>query len=531
MKDELSWLGEEPIIDEKKIAHVIYTDIVVAGGGLAGVAAVREAAELGARVVLFEKCGDIQARSGDFAIWDSKVAKTWNRQNLDKEKAVATLMKDMCYRVDQRILKTWIDNAGEAFDWYLEGFPETKILKRTDEAVEPGTRCWIQPRRYPLPDGYDMEKEYYPCFPTTVWVHPTHIPIHRGNFNLAMGSGKVTSFFYTPVVKLLKNEEGRMIGVIAQKSQGEYVCAYAKKGVILSTGDYMSDDRMLYHYCPQTRGIPRFWTSFDKDKKPSNTGDGQRMGMWAGAVMDNHPHAPMTHHMGGVVGTSDFLLLNKFGERFVNEDCPGQQLDNQIRLQPGEVVWQFFDSNWKEYIPKVTANHGAVCMVLEEEDVKTGKVNPALSQIDSYVSEEIINRAVEKGKLIKGDTLEELIERLGLPQKNTLKEIERYNQICAKGHDEDFGKEKERLFPVQKAPFYASRFEAAGMLVCLGGLKSDQYNRCYDKAGEIIPGLYCAGNTQGGRFSVEYPTTVPGLSHSMALTLGRMAGRNAVEEK
>ena len=65
------------------------------------------------------------------------------------------------------------------------------------------------------------------------------------------------------------------------------------------------------------------------------------------------------------------------------------------------------------------------------------------------------------------------------------------------------------------------------MIAVMGGLESDEEARCYDEEGKVIPGLYVAGNVQGNRFSVDYPLTVPGLSHSIALTFGRIAGRNA----
>ena len=56
------------------------------------------------------------------------------------------------------------------------------------------------------------------------------------------------------------------------------------------------------------------------------------------------------------------------------------------------------------------------------------------------------------------------------------------------------------------------------------GLDSDENGRCLDENGVVIPGLYAAGNVQGGRFAIDYPTVLPGLSHSMALSYGRRVG-------
>ncbi len=526
-----SWLGKPPVISEAQIKNTYRTEVVVIGAGLAGVAAARRAAELGSRVIIIERCRMAQARSGDFAILDAEVAKKWNRQDVDKRGIVADLMKDMCYRVDQRILEKWVRNAGKSFDWYLEGFPEVLALDRTDQPVPIGTKCWLQPRRYPLPEAYDMEKEYYHCYQTTVWIHPTHVPIFQGNLKLARDTGNIQEEFYnTRAVLLIKDENGKVTGVIAKQEDGTYIKVLASKGVVLSTGDYSNDDAMLYHYCPQTKGVGRFWTSFDKDKQPSNTGDGHRMGIWAGARMQEEPHAPMTHHMGSTVGSSGYLLLNKQGERFVNEDCPGQQLDNQIHVQPGQEVWQIFDADWSKAVPHQTANHGAVCYVADQKAIAAGTANPILTQLDGYVSEKTIEHDLKKGYLYRADTLEELIRIMELPQETAMESIQRYNALCEKGNDEDFGKDSRRLFPVKKGPFYAAKFRKAEMLVCMGGLASDQECHCFDQDGNVISGLYVAGNVQGNRFAIEYPTTVPGISHSMALTFGRIAGENVVKE-
>lgn len=132
--------------------------------------------------------------------------------------------------------------------------------------------------------------------------------------------------------------------------------------------------------------------------------------------------------------------------------------------------------------------------------------------------------------MLRADTLEELIELMGLPKEEALASIARYNKMCDQKCDEDFGKQEKRLFPVEKGPFYATKFTPAIMIICMGGIESDEHCRAYDVDGNIIKGLYVTGNVQGNRFSAEYPLTVPGISHSMALTFGRIAGKSAAEE-
>ena len=86
------------------------------------------------------------------------------------------------------------------------------------------------------------------------------------------------------------------------------------------------------------------------------------------------------------------------------------------------------------------------------------------------------------------------------------------------------------MFPVKKAPFYACKLTPAPLLVTVSGLMSDAEAHALDENGMPVPGLYVAGNVQGSRFGSEDPSMFPGTSHGMALTYGRVAGRNAAKE-
>lgn len=529
--DGEDWLSQIPEIEQSQITRRERADVVVVGGGLAGVAACRRLTELGKSVFLIEKCDGIQARSGDFSVMDSKIAARWGRRAVDRTQIVTDLMKDMCYMVDQRILSAWAARAGEALDWYLEAAPEYSVLDDTFATPPDGCRLWIQPRRLPQPETFDNQTERFKCYQTTAWIRPTHIPVCQGNYRRAVESGLLKSVFNAPAVKLLRAPHGRVTGVIARMEDGGYLQADAARAVVLATGDYMSDPGMLRRFCPRMLETPQLWTSFDKQKRPSNTGDGHRMAMWVGARLQDAPHAPVAHHMGSVFGASGFLLLNLQGQRFVNEDAPGQQIGDQIENVQGKTAWQFVDSNWHAQIKNVHPNHGSVCYPLTDEDVANGLVYPKLSTIDNCITPALVEKAVASGKLLRADTLEALVAQTGLPMDAALASIKRYNKLCHEGKDPDFGKRSLRLFPVEKGPFYAARFTPAIMIAVMGGLLSDDRARCYDNAGNVIDGLFVAGNVQGGRFAVEYPLTVPGISHSMALTYGLIAAENAAESE
>lgn len=519
------WLGQAPEISAAQITREVAADVVIVGAGLAGVAAARAAVEAGATVVLLEKCARPQARSGDFAAMDSALSARWGRQNVDKTEIVNELMRDMAYKASQNILKRWAEEAGAALDWYLEAMPDIPVLQTTFEPKPQGPIC-IQPRRYPAPPGFDNAQERFKCYETTISFEPTHIPLFLANLRLAEQSGRLQTFCAAPVQKLLREAEGRVTGAVAKTKDG-YLRAAARRAVVLATGDYMSNEAMLRRFLPGYADTPQLWTSYDEDRAPSNMGDGHRMGMWIGAKLQDAPHAPCAHHMGSVFGASGFLLLDSRGRRFVNEDAPGQQIGSQIENLPDKTAWQFVDGNWAQEIPRGYPSHGCVCYAVDDERIASGEICKGLTTNDNLVTPNMIEAALKKKQLFRADTLEELVALTGLPPAAALREIGRYNELCALRRDLDFGKRAARLFPVAQPPFYAARFTPATMIVALGGLQSDEEARCYDTAGQPIPGLYVAGNVQGNRIAVDYPLTVPGLSHSLALTFGRIAGRNA----
>ena len=83
---------------------------------------------------------------------------------------------------------------------------------------------------------------------------------------------------------------------------------------------------------------------------------------------------------------------------------------------------------------------------------------------------------------------------------------------------------------IDTPPFFAGLLEQE-FLVVLGGLNVNPRLQLLDARGQVIPGIYLAGNTMGNRYAIDYPTMCPGLSHGMAWTFGRLAGRYAAAER
>ena len=539
------WLGTEPEIDESKVAKTVDVDVAVVGCGIAGVAACRSVAEDGGLVAAFEKADGPQCRSGEYAVINGRVQAKWGRDTWTREQIddiIDSHMVESTYRCKRSIMSKWAHNIGDAFDWWVETNPDLYYAETTRSAIpDESADNFIIPIFYPLPEYYDWKQERFPCYPTSVEFKPDQHVTVEANMQKAIDTGNVQTFYGCFVEKLIM-EDGRCVGLYARDAAtGEYIKCNASKGVILSTGDYSQNTKMLKHFCPEVieNNIQCLFTNVDVEGNFTNQGDGIQLGMWAGAQVQQS-HAPMIHHMGGgadlagvgVMGNAGFLNLDLNGKRFMNEDLPGQQLENQIELQKNRESWQIFDSNWPEQLPYMPAAHGGACYYEDYASEDEGPKNNTTYR--NYKSPYQLEAAVADGRAVKADTLEELVAKIypddTAAQQTALDSIQRYNELAKAGYDEDFHKPASRMWAVENGPFYADKFTTALLLVCIGGLESDEDCHTFDADRNVIPGLYVAGNIQGNRFATEYPIGLKGVSHSMAMYYGYVAGKNALKD-
>ena len=493
-----------PSIPQEQIKRAIDADVVVVGAGTAGLPAALAAAQAGVDVILIEKSATFGARGGDNSVINSRIHKKLGIE-IEKDRIVRELMKWGGGRLDLNLLYLWADNSGKVMDWIMdmleaEGLQTYLVIPdRTDQETAVIDR-WPNPSC--LPGGWDYMSE-------TVVEYPTcHRPGKIGTGQAgwlkvveknALKSG-VKIHYKTKAVQLIRDGEmGRVSAVIAQTGDGDYLRLNATKAVILCTGDYGCNTEMVEKYGAQ---LPcRLATSM---------GEGHQMAMWIGAIMENLPHAPMSH-MRHAMGTDAFLQVNKYGKRFYNEDSDPESMANQAFEQGG--LWVVFDDSWPEDAPHMGAGFFKIFNVTET------------------VRKEFQAR-VDKGTLLKADTIEELAQKMKIPVETFKATIARYNELVKLGKDLDFGKRPDRLTAIDKPPFYAGWSGKPSMsLVVLGGLLGNEKLRAIDKDGQVIPGLYLAGNTVGRRFKGGYPVICPGLSHGMAFTHGYLAGKYAAEER
>ena len=534
----LPWLGEAPAISDDQVEEELTADVVVVGLGAAGVPAARAAAEAGAKVVCLESSSHLNSVASDMAIFGGQTQAQWDRGDgfLDKKMVVNMHMEECSHHVSQSIISRYYDESGAALDWFVGASKNLYMAPESYAEIPADAQAnYMFPYMYPMPETYDYAKEDLPCYPTSVGFSSL-ATVMADNLQAAVDAGAEVRYS-TKGVELILNDEGAVAGIYAQAAGSDGYLKITAPSVILATGDYLGNEDMMKFYAPECveNGINILSIDLDDEGNYTNVGEGHKMGAWAGAAIEQW-HAPMIHHMGGgagadgrgVIGNNGYLWLNLRGKRFMNEDLPGQQLENQVELQPQRKAYQFFDASWPEQLAYFPAAHGVACIYRDEplpEYTASGLRINVRTPAD-------IDAAVEEGRCLKADTIDELLGMIeGMDVETAKASIERYNELARAGEDTDFFKSSQRLFALENGPFYAAECGCALTLGNLGGLESDEECHVYNTDRELIPGLYAAGATQGGRFAVQYPISLKGLSCGMCMVYGKIAGENAAAGK
>lgn len=232
---------------------------------------------------------------------------------------------------------------------------------------------------------------------------------------------------------------------------------------------------------------------------------------------------------GWTPGSQPWLRVNKFGERFCNEDAPYDFGANAGAMNPGNDWWNIFDSKYWDAMTKyhtticsrMVPAPGAVCTTLVPTD--------ADSFFEMYIAPQL-----ESGNMVQADTLDELATKMqekspDITVESLAKTLERYNELCDKGVDDDFGKIGFRMVGVTEPPYYAMHMITGETgLAALDGLRVNTNLEVVDAQGNAIRGLYAVGNDQGGFYGMSYPWYYGGLHAGKNLTFARLAVKHAL---
>ena len=480
-----SWKDKpEPITD---IVETVEADVVVVGAGIGGVCSALKAVQSGAKTICLQKGDIVLTHGGNFGAINSRFQKEAGNPEIDMMDILAHHLKYNNYRPQYDYAKVIFNESAETLEWIADS---TGLTWNPSKPRTINTMDWDN-TTFPTGHTSDAGKA---------------IDIAQIIADKAMELGAEFRF-NTPGVQLVQDESGRVTGIIGESKDG-YVQFNAAKGVILATGDYASDYDMCADLCPWVVGTHNYYN-------PNyNTGDGHKMGVWVGAKMEPAPHTKMAHIHNCIDGTdltdspikSDpFLWVNQEGNRFANEHMEYAMVCNTVREQPGDVFYLVIDSNYNEQ--------------------RKSRLNPAASD----VSEEAMEKAIELGYTVKGDTLAECAKAFDIPAEALEATVARYNELAAAGKDEDFGKPAQDLAPIEAAPFFVIRTYTP-MDVTMGGLMVNEKMQVLSEDDAVIEGLYAIGNTAGGFYGgIDYDLEVDAFSLGRAVTTGRLAAQYAVE--
>ncbi len=472
-------------------------DIVVIGAGIAGSTAAQAASSAGASVICCEKFATITAHGIDIGSVGTKVQKAAGVE-IEKATAARLIFEWSQQQANYYLIRTYVEKSGEILDYYI------------DMARENGMKVTLNNEMTARSDWNNLEDKFKQFQSAHVFEITKRSPFKKSKWNAAYFVEMVyqsaracgADFRFNTKAERLVTEGSNVTGVIVSDNEG-YKKINARKGVVIATGGITDNDEMKRCWCPLALRA-------DKNEnfpRGGNMGDGLTMGVWAGAAITRCNPAPIIHPvnfsaLNPGMNTS-WLTVNKDGYRFAGEMAYEPTVTNARMNAPGNVMYAIWDSNYRQHL-------------LKQEPVKARQM---LNGLEQRVEQSVIS-----GEYVKGETLEELASKLGIPADNLLGSVDRYNGWCAKGIDDDFAVPQRFLSPVRTGPFYAYKI-TAWLLSLPHGLHVDQNSQVLTENDEPIGGLFAVGNAQGDFFANSYPVTLPGTSHGRSITFGYLVGR------
>ena len=462
--DALAQTGVELAAVAQEAAGEVETeltcDVLVLGGGGAGIAAAMAADEAGKSVILLEKLavmGGNTALSG--GVFTRGAIEGDPEGTMTADELYDFYMEATQGLANEVVIRTYVDRAADTLAWahamgsgvkgtqrYLTN-PETIMAV---QAVGSGSGLMDPMIEGVLASGVDVRMQT---------------------------SG--TELIY---------EDGKVVGAKAVNADGVELTIHAG-AVILATGGFPSSPELLAKY--SSLGAERAYSLCS----PGTVGDGLVMAEAIGADVKfgpNWDNIGSNSQLTGayIVGFPQIysMLINDKGVRFIAEDQQRPQIYQTMLFEIADGANGFY-------------------FLFDKNTIGPG-----------------VEAFIEQGECFTANTLEELADLIGVPKDALIATAAAYNANTGKD-DPEFGKQGKYMAGLAEAPFYAAKTWPTRTST-IGGLVTDEKAQVLDAAGNVIPGLYAAGEVANYSFFYNiYATCGSAVGH--AITYGRIAGENA----
>lgn len=450
-------------------------DVVVIGGGGAGLAAAVSAHQNGASVIVLEKMprvgGNTIISGASYNAVDPKRQKAQGiEDSIDKHFQQTYEGGDKLGNPE--LIRILVDNAYPAVEWL-----ESLGMEFEDKVFTVLGGLW--PRAHapvkPLGTGFiETFMEY-----------------------IDKNSNEMEVILNAQATELMM-EDNKAVGVKAKSPEGELIIK-AKNGVVVATGGFAANVEMRDEY-------NKNWPSLTKLKStnhPGATGDGLSMAKEAGANLIDMEQLqllpmgdPNTGSLSGNIeqGVENRIFVNKDGNRFVDEGARRDVMTKALFEQQDTFMW----------------------VVLDSHSYPTGDIRNHFN--------ESIDELVADGRAFKADTLKDLAKQIGVNPENLVKSVESFNKSVESGKADEFGRTLYE-FKIDKAPFYAGG-RVPTVHHTMGGIQINTKAEVLDANGNVIPGLYAAGEVTGG---IHGTNRLGGNALADINVFGKIAGENAAK--
>lgn len=288
-------------------------------------------------------------------------------------------------------------------------------------------------------------------------------------------------FIDSKVTNLLQDKDKKITGVEVNKEH-----QVRAKAVLLATGGFGAAKDLIAKYRPDLR-------DYKTTNQAGATGDGLKLADKVGAQLEQlelvqvHPTVQQdTDHaylIGEAVRGEGAILVDRDGERFINELSTRKIVSNAITETPEHSAYLIFDQG----------------------------VRDRVKAIEFYDSINLV---------VYGSTIEELAENIKVPAANLKKTLQSWNEAVKKNSDTEFGR-TTGMASLDHAPYYAIHI-APAIHYTMGGIHIAPDTRVYDTNGNFIAGLYAAGEVSGG---LHGNNRIGGNSIAETIIFGREAGK------